>query len=77
MSKNILVTGGAGYKGVLLVKLLLAEGFRVTCLDNFLYGLDTVLPFVPNEDFAVIKKDIRNIDKSDVGRSTVRWMLKF
>jgi nucleoside-diphosphate-sugar epimerase len=39
MSNDIvLVTGGAGYVGSHLTRTLLADGFRVRILDNFLYG---------------------------------------
>jgi len=39
MGKNILVTGGAGFVGAALVKRLLAEGNRVSSLDNYDSGL--------------------------------------
>ncbi len=57
---NILVTGGAGYKGVIIVQKLLERGHRVTLMDNFMYGYDPVLHLVQHHDLAIIKHDIRN-----------------
>jgi nucleoside-diphosphate-sugar epimerase len=57
---NILVTGGAGYKGVKLVKVLLDQGHKVTLLDNFMYGYEPILHLVENPKITVIKHDIRN-----------------
>ena len=34
MSKNILVTGGAGFIGSHTVDLLISKGYRVTMLDD-------------------------------------------
>lgn len=63
---NILVTGGAGYKGVKLSKALLDKGHKVTVLDNFMYGFSSVFHLVPDKNFTVVSKDIRNIEKEDV-----------
>ena len=35
---SVVVTGGAGFLGSHLCERLLAMGYRVTCLDNFLTG---------------------------------------
>jgi nucleoside-diphosphate-sugar epimerase len=57
---NILVTGGAGYVGSSLAHYLLIYGHKVTILDNFMYGYDSILSFVNDSDLEVIKQDIRN-----------------
>lgn len=60
---KILITGGAGYKGVLLAEKLLARGHDVTIHDNFLYGYDPVMHLIKEPRLAVIKDDIRNVTK--------------
>ncbi len=57
---KILITGGAGYKGVKLTSKLLQRGFDVTVLDNFMYGFEPFLHLVENKNLHVIKQDIRN-----------------
>jgi len=58
--EKVLVTGGAGYKGVKIVKKLLERGSHVTLLDNFMYGFGPILHLVEYENLEVIHKDIRN-----------------
>ncbi len=53
---KILVTGGAGYKGAVLVPKLLRAGYEVTVLDWYLYG--DVLDRHPR--LRQVKGDIRN-----------------
>lgn len=57
---KILVTGGAGYKGIKLVSKLLSKGYAVTLLDNFMYGFEPILHLVENKNLTVLKQDIRN-----------------
>ena len=38
MKRSVLVTGGAGFIGSHLGRRLLAEGFRVVCMDNLYTG---------------------------------------
>lgn len=64
--KNILVTGGAGYKGTMLVNALLNEGYCVSVIDNFMYGYESVLDFVDHKNCTILKKDIRNLQQADV-----------
>jgi nucleoside-diphosphate-sugar epimerase len=60
---KVLVTGGAGYKGILLTERLLNLGYEVTILDNFMYGYDSVLHLIKNIKLKIIKLDIRNISE--------------
>lgn len=57
---NILVTGGAGYKGIILTTKLLEKGCKVTVLDNFMYGYEPILHLVKHPNLNIIKRDIRN-----------------
>ncbi|MBN1414680.1 MAG: NAD(P)-dependent oxidoreductase [Bacteroidales bacterium] len=61
---KILVTGGAGYKGIVLTSKLLEKGYKVTILDNFMYGYEPVLHLVKNKNLSIIKADIRNTIES-------------
>ena len=59
MSYQILVTGGAGYLGSTLVPSLLADGHKVTVLDNFLWGENSLASVCADENFDVVNGDIR------------------
>lgn len=72
---KVLVTGGAGYKGTILVGELLEKGHKVTVLDNFMYGYEPVLPFVKYKNCDFVKKDIRNISEKDVKNFDVIYHL--
>ena len=62
-SKNILVTGGAGFIGSNLIEKLLANNNTVTCLDNFSTGFrKNIERFSENPRFSLIEGDIRDID---------------
>lgn len=59
MSEKILVTGGAGYLGSIMVPELLAAGYHVTVLDNFMYKQNSLAHVCANKHFTVAKGDIR------------------
>jgi nucleoside-diphosphate-sugar epimerase len=57
---SILVTGGAGYLGSVLVPALLAEGHRVTVLDNFRFGQASLNGVCADANFDVHRGDARD-----------------
>jgi nucleoside-diphosphate-sugar epimerase len=54
---NVLVTGGAGYIGSILCKILLEKGYTVTCFDRFFFGMDPIKDIA--EKMNIVKDDIR------------------
>jgi nucleoside-diphosphate-sugar epimerase len=57
---SILVTGGAGYLGSVMVPALLAEGHRVTVLDNFMFGQAPLNHLCADANFDVHRGDARD-----------------
>ena len=63
MSKNILVTGGAGFIGSHVVDRLLQDGHHVTVIDNLSTGrLANLLHCKDNPLVTFIKADIADFD---------------
>ncbi len=60
MGYNILVTGGAGYLGSILVPELLRGGHKVTVLDNFMFGQNSLLECCADKNFEVVRGDARD-----------------
>jgi nucleoside-diphosphate-sugar epimerase len=58
--KKILVTGGAGYLGSVLTGRLLAHQYKVTVLDNLLYGQTSLLQYANNPQFEFVLGDVRD-----------------
>ncbi|HEY5669766.1 MAG TPA: NAD(P)-dependent oxidoreductase, partial [Anaerolineales bacterium] len=56
--RYILVTGGAGYIGSLLTGELLRVGYRVTVLDDLLFGGESLLAYMAHPDFHFVKTNI-------------------
>lgn len=57
---SILLTGGAGYLGSVMVPALLAEGHRVTVLDNFMFGQAPLNHLCADANFDVHRGDARD-----------------
>lgn len=58
--KSILVTGGAGYIGSVLTGELLQAGYKVTVLDRFMFGGESLLAYIHNPSLKIITGDIRD-----------------
>jgi dTDP-glucose 4,6-dehydratase len=53
------VTGGAGFLGSHLCERLLAEGYRVVCVDNLLTGrIDNIQHLLGRADFEFLRHDV-------------------
>ena len=63
--KNILVTGGAGYVGSGLLSELLNKGYNVTCVDNLMFGGESLLDIWHNKNFTFINCDINKHEELD------------
>ncbi|MDF2376127.1 MAG: NAD(P)-dependent oxidoreductase [Verrucomicrobiales bacterium] len=66
---NILITGGAGYIGSMLTPALLAKGYQVTVLDNFMFRQNSLLECCHYKSFRVVRGDCRE-------ESTVKPLLE-
>jgi nucleoside-diphosphate-sugar epimerase len=55
---HVLITGGAGYIGSLLTSELLRTNYRVTVVDNLLFGGESLLGFLHHPNFHFVKADV-------------------
>lgn len=60
--KTVLVTGGAGYVGVILVEKLLKKGYKVKVLDLYTYGEDVFNGIKDKSNLVEVKGDICDQD---------------
>lgn len=75
---KVLVTGGAGFIGSNLCEYLLARGYEVVCLDNFVTGkIENLLPLLNQYPtvFKLIVGDIRNISDCQKAVKGVDYIL--
>ena len=65
--ERVLVTGGGGYIGSVLVRMLLKERYKVRILDRFIFGIEPIADILNDPNLEVIIGDIRNVE--DVKKS--------
>jgi len=58
-----LVTGGSGYIGSKVVEKLLQNNIQVRCYDSLVFGKESLVPFLNNPNFELVKGDITNYRK--------------
>ena len=62
MKKKILVTGGSGYQGVILIKRLIKNGYKVINVDRNIFGNY----FIKDKNVINYKMDICKINQIDL-----------
>ncbi len=65
--EKVLVTGGAGYIGSIVCRLLLKEGYAVRTLDSLMFGGESIIELMNDPNFELITGDIR--DKNTVDQA--------
>lgn len=63
--RKILVTGGAGYVGSILIRNLLQDGYYTVCVDNLMFGGESLIGVWDIPHFQFHKCDINNKDEVD------------
>lgn len=58
---NVVITGGAGFLGSHLCDRFIAEGDKVTCIDNFITGSpENIDHLIGNKNFKLVEYDVTN-----------------
>ena len=57
-NEHILITGGAGYIGSMLTGHLLRLGYKVTVVDDLLFGGESLMAFFSHPDFYFVKGNV-------------------
>ena len=60
--KKILVTGGAGYLGSIFCKELLDLNYKVTVVDNFMFGQNSLAHLCYDPNISIVNADVRAKD---------------
>ena len=75
MKPRILVTGGAGYIGSHVTRLLLAGGYRVRVLDKLAWGKGSLDELEGNPDLELLVGDIRHVEDLVEGLDDVQGVI--
>lgn len=62
-SPLVLVTGGAGYIGSHLTRMLLERGYRVRVMDKLMFGADALAPVMSDPRLELQKADILHVEE--------------
>jgi len=56
--RHVLITGGAGYIGSYLTGVLLRQGYRVTVVDDLIFGGESLLFYFSDPNFHFVKANV-------------------
>lgn len=73
---KVLVTGGAGYTGIPLVRALLSDGHEVTVLDTLAQTPHALIPLLLEfPALSVVRRDVRELTPADVSGMEIVYHL--